>query len=106
MALYNILKLFLIEFRLNFYLKNAFFGQVCIYPWFTSLDDLVYVAFHHGVSDGKLLNFLGLIIEEVDYLGIGSELTDHQDMLVVSMQAFDLIHYMQKMSIYWAGRVF
>jgi len=36
---------------------------------------------------------------------MGSDLADHQDMLVVSMQAFYLLSHLQKMSKFWTGRV-
>ena len=104
MALYNIILLLLIKFRLYFYCKYAFFGQVCIYPRVACLNDLVNVALHHWVSDWDLLDPFG-VIHEVQNLGIGSNLADHQDMLVVSMQAFNLVRHLQKMNLFWLRRV-
>ena len=100
MALDDVAKLLLVEFGLNFDFEYAFFGQVCIYPRVAGLDDLVNVALHHWVSDRDLLDLLGVILEVKD-LSIGSDLADHQDMLVVSMQTFNLVRHLQKMSLLW-----
>jgi hypothetical protein len=99
MTLNDVAKLLLVEFRLHLHLEYALFGQVCIYSRVACLDDLVNVALHHGVSDGDLLDLLGVIVEEVDDLRIGSNLADHQDMLVVRMQGFDLVRHLQWMRI-------
>ena len=104
MALDDVSKLLLVEFGLNFDFEYAFFGQVCIYPRVTSLDDLVNVALHHWVSDWYLLDLLG-VIHEVQDLGIGSDLADHQDMLVMSMQTFNLVRHLQKMRLLWTAWV-
>jgi hypothetical protein len=77
MLLNDVSKLLLTEFRLHFHLEYALFGQVRIYSRVPGLNDLVNVALHHGVSDGDLLDLLGVIIDEVDDLGIGSDLADH-----------------------------
>jgi hypothetical protein len=104
MALDDVAKLLLVEFRLNFDFEYAFFGQVCIYPRVACLDDLVNVALHHWVSDWDLLDLLG-VIHEVQDLCIGSDLANHQDMLIMSMQAFNLVRHLLKMNLFWLRRV-
>ena len=104
MALDDVAELLLVEFRLNFDFEYAFFGQVCIYPRVACLNDLLNVALHHWLSDWDLLDPFG-VIHEVQNLGIGSNLADHQDMLVVSMQAFNLVRQLQKMNLFWLRRV-
>ena len=104
MALYDIFLLLLIEFRLHFHFVYASIVQVCIYSSVPSLNDLVNVTINQ-VSD---LNFLDLswLIIKVHYLTIGFGLPDNQDMLVVSMQGFNLCRRVQKMSLVWTGWVF
>ena len=100
MVLDDVAKLLLGEFWLNFDFENAFFGQVCIYPRVAGLDDLVNVGLQHiWVRDWDLLDLLGVILLEVDYLRIGSGLADYQDMLVVSMQTFNLVVHLHEMSL-------